>query len=346
MANDWAMPLAGVAILGYGFMGQMHLEAYRSIDKCDVIGIWGRDKQEAEKIGKSKGVRVFPDLESIMRDESVKIVDICTPPFTHAEFSTSASKAGKHVIVEKPMALSLADADKMIQAAEVAGKKLMVAHVLRFFPEYMKIKQLIESDAIGELVISRASRQGWMPDWNPWSSDLAKSGGATLEVAIHDIDYLMWCHRQQVVRVFANVERLVNTSGTAHDFALINIRFEDGAIAVVEGNWCMPRYFPFTTNLEISGTRGFLQTDNRNPTPVKVARRGNLESFSPESLPWVPSVHPFPVDPYYRELSHFVDCVLNDTKPVTDGVVSRKSLAVCLAALESAKLHEPVKLGE
>ena len=154
----------------------------------------------------------------------------------------------------------------------------------------------------------------------------------------------MWCFNEPVARVFAKTGHLVHKQVTSHDFALITMRFEGGGIALVEGSFALPKQSPFTTRLDINGTKGMVQLDNQTPIPVRLMTDEANQTFAPETLPWKPAIHPFPVDPFYRELQHFVDSVRNNTKPLTDGETSRKSLEVCLAALKSAELHEPVKL--
>jgi predicted dehydrogenase len=334
----------GVAVLGHGFMGGMHLEGWKLMEDCEIKGIWSKNYSHARAAAKKLKVGSYEKLQEVLDDDGVDIVDICTPSFTHADYSVSVMKAGKHVLVEKPMALSLKEADGMIDSSKDNRVKLMVAHVLRFFPEYAKTKAIIDQGMIGEPVIARAYRAGAIPDWNSWFQDFEKSGGVAIDLAIHDIDFLMWCFDAPVIRVYAKVERLVHKKITAHDFALINMRFEGGGIALVEASEAVPKQFPFTMKLNIDGTKGTVQLDNQTPVPVKLILNDRIQGFSPESLPWKPSVHPFPVDPFYREIRHFVNCLRENTKPLTDGESSRKSLEVAIAALKSAKRRAPVDL--
>lgn len=335
----------GVAILGYGYMGGMHLDALRLIEDAPVRGVWGRDPSSTKEFAKRHGIKAYASLDDVLRDEEVRAVDICTPSHTHADFSIKALDAGKHVLVEKPLALSLREADRMIEAAERTGLKLMVAHVLRFFPDYMRMKEMVDAGAVGEIAIARAFRGGSLPPWNQsWFADIQKSGGAVVDLSIHDVDFLIWCFNEPVDRVFAKAERLTHRDITANDYTLINMRFEGGGIALVEGSFALPKQFPFTMKMELSGRKGMLQLDNQTPVPIKLYTDSSAQGFAPETLHWKPTLHPLPLDPFYREVEHFVDCVLEDRRPMTDAVESRKSLEVCLAALESAKEGVPVKL--
>jgi predicted dehydrogenase len=334
----------GVAVIGYGFMGTTHLSAWKYIKECEPKAIMGRTPEKVKEVAKKFGIEAYTSFEELLRRKDIDIVDVCTPTNTHAKYAISSMEAGKHVFVEKPIALSLKDADEMIRSAKKNNVKFMVGHVLRFFPEYMKMKEIVDQGMIGEPVIARAFRGGPIPEWSPWFLDKNQSGGVAIDLAIHDVDFLMWVFNQRVERVYAKVERLVHRDVTAEDYALINLRFENGGIALVEANWALPKQFPFTMKLEIDGTKGMIMSDNQSPVPVKLITNEKVAGFAPETLPWRPAVHPFPLDPYYRELKHFIECILEDKTPMTGGEAARNSLEVCLAALKSAELNIPVKL--
>lgn len=334
----------GVAVLGYGFMGTTHLSAWRHIDECEIKAVMGRTLEKVKKVAEKFGIDAYNNFEDVLKREDVQIIDVCTPTYTHAKYAITSMNAGKNVFVEKPIALTLRDADAMTEAAKKNKVKFMVGHVLRFFPEYMKIKDLIDQGMIGDPIIARTFRGGPIPEWSPWFLDKSRSGGVVVDLAIHDIDFLMWAFNRGVEKVYAKVEKLVHKDITAEDFALITLKFEGGGIALVEANWALPKKFPFTMKFEVDGTKGMIRSDNQSPVPVKLITNESTEGFSPETLPWRPSVHPFPVDPFYRELKHFVDCIKEDKTPMTSGEVARKSLEVCLAALKSAELNAPVKL--
>ncbi|MEM3040878.1 MAG: Gfo/Idh/MocA family oxidoreductase, partial [Nitrososphaerota archaeon] len=314
------------------------------IDDCEVKAVVGRNLEKAKEVAKKFGIEAYKDAEEVLRRKDIDIVDVCTPTHTHANYSITSMNAGKHVFLEKPIALSLKDADAIIETAKKNKVKLMVGHVLRFFPEYMKAKELIDQGMIGEPVIARTFRGGPIPEWSPWFLDKTQSGGVAIDLAIHDVDYLMWVFNKRVERVYAIINRLVHKDISAEDFALINLRFEDGGTALVEANWALPKMHPFTMKFEVDGTKGMITLDNQSPVPVKLITNESISGFSPETLPWRPAVHPFPVDPFYRELKHFVECIKEDRTPMTDGVVARRSLEVCIAALKSAELNTPIYL--
>lgn len=336
----------GVAVIGYGFMGTTHLSAWKLVEEAEIKAVMGRTLPKVKEVAEKFNATAYNNLEDILKRDDIDIIDICTPTYTHAKYAVSSMNAGKHVLCEKPMALSLKEADEMINASKRNKVKLMIAHVLRFFPEYMKAKELVDNGSIGEPVIARAYRGGPMPTWSPWFTEKEKSGGIAIDLAIHDVDFLIWAFNKDVEKVYAKVDRLIHKDVSAEDFALITMKFNEGGIALVEASWALPQRFPFTMKLEIDGTEGMISLDNQSTVPVKLITNESVEGFSPETLPWRPSVHPFPIDPYYREIKHFIESILKDKPPMTDGEVSKKSLAVCLAALKSSETNSPIMLRE
>ncbi len=324
----------GVAVIGCGFIGNVHLRAWskvkgsRIIAAVDLIG--GKAKRAAEAY---KAPYWLTDYTKVLEMREVDIVDVCTPTYTHAEIVVSAAKSGKHVLCEKPIALRLSDADDMIGAARKAGVKFMVAHCLRFWPEYVESKRLVESGAIGEPRIARAYRLSPFPEWAPWHKDRRLGGGVFVDMSIHDVDFLRWA-MGEVEEVFARGGTLKTADSTSHDFTHAILKFKSGAIAYVEGSWIQPPGFPFTTYLEIVGTHGMLAVDNHSPAALKVYRPGEP-----------PAVYtPFEEDAYDKEVKHFYECIVRDLEPAVPGEEAKKTLEVTLAAVKSVDEGRPIKL--
>jgi len=339
------MTTLDICVVGYGLMGSIHAACWNMIEEVKIRAFTGRNVKKAEEVASSYGGRAYSTLEEALKNENIDIVDICTPTYTHKDFTVLAAERGKHILCEKPISLTLEHADEMTVAARRAGVKFMVAHCLRFFSEYAKTKELVDSGSIGDPIISRALRAGPLPTWGPWFSDQAKSGGVAIDLAIHDIDFLRWCFEDEVTRVYASVSRLVHKDVGIDDHALILIRFKKGGIAHVEANWAVPQQYPFTTTLEIAGTKGIIFLDNHSTIPVKVIKDDSTHVVAPDTLPSVPGMPlPFPIDPYYREILHFVECIKVDKEPMTGGGEARKALEVALAAKKSTREGKPVNL--
>jgi predicted dehydrogenase len=196
--------MVGIGIVGIGFMGMTHFRAIRKVRGARVTAICTRsinklkgdwrtirgnfgDPGGIEDLG---GVSAYSHLDSLLEDPGVDLVDICLPTSDHAEAAIRALRAGKHVLVEKPIALSLQDASRMVREAEKANRLLMVAHVLPYFPEYAHLAKTIRSDKYGPLLGAHFKRIISMPDWSPDVSSMERSGGPGVDLHIHDTHFI------------------------------------------------------------------------------------------------------------------------------------------------------------
>ncbi|MBO3809680.1 MAG: Gfo/Idh/MocA family oxidoreductase, partial [Candidatus Brockarchaeota archaeon] len=300
----------GVCLVGCGFIGSVHAERWRQIPESKLVACVDIEKERAKSFEETYGFQESgDDLDRFLRLDSVDIVDVCTPTYTHKDIVLRCLEHGKHVIVEKPISLKLSDAREMIQRAGDSGLKLMVAHVLRFWGEYVVAKRLITEGAIGEPAVARAYRQSAFPAWawENWHDHLNKGGGVFVDMSIHDVDFLRWS-MGEVEEVYAQGGTYVRKGASSHDYTHALLKFKSGAIAYVEGSWIMPEGYPFTTFLEVAGTGGILQVDNQSTATVSLHTRGRVERFTP-----------FEKDGYYLELQAFLDSVLNDTPPPVSG---------------------------
>ncbi|HEX4840611.1 MAG TPA: Gfo/Idh/MocA family oxidoreductase, partial [bacterium] len=179
-----------VAIIGTGVMGKVHAEAWSQTD-ARVAAFVGKKGTEGETLADAYGVRFATTLEAVAHD--IDVVDICTPTHLHLEFCLRAAAVSKHVICEKPLALTVAEGQRMIQACRAAGVRLLVAHVLRFFPEYRMAREIAARGDIGEPAVLRLSRCTFRPrKADNWYVDPARSGGMMLDLMVHDFDYARW----------------------------------------------------------------------------------------------------------------------------------------------------------
>src|SRR4051794_22896473 len=188
------------AVLGLGFMGSMHVRAISEIRGITLAAVYSSDPRKLSgdlsaiqgNLGGPGGqhdfsrLKPYTDIDALLADASIEAVDLCLPTHLHEQVAIAALRAGKHVLVEKPMALDGASARRMIAEAERAGRVLMTAQVLRFFPEYVALR-----DALKQLGPARAAtfeRRCAEPGWGGWLKDPAKSGGGAFDLLIHDVD--------------------------------------------------------------------------------------------------------------------------------------------------------------
>lgn len=320
-----------VGIVGAGGMGGFHAARWRELP-VTLGGFFDTDQARAEQRAKEYGGRVFDSVAALVA--ACDIVDICTPPADHAAVTLAAAEAKRHVVCEKPIARSLADAERMLAACEAAGVTLFIAHVVRFFPEFARAKQVVDTGALGRLGVVRTIRGGARPAMSPWFADVAQSGGVILDVGIHDIDYLRWLCGD-VERVFA---RGLTWQNLAADHALITLRFASGAIGHVESSWAFPQGV-FRTFVELAGTEGILVHDSDDVRPLDVRYKEGMVPATPppSSAPAVSGD-----DPYLAELQHFLDVLDGRAELIVTPRDAVEALRVALAALASMRDGRPV----
>lgn len=325
-----------VAVIGAGKIGAVHAKAYAAMPRAELVAICDSRLDAAQELAGAYSTRAFSAIEQVLKEE-VDVIDICTPTPTHLDYIKSAAAAGKHICCEKPLARSISQAMEAARICEETGVMLFVAHVLRWFPEYRRLKELITSGAIGDTVEVRTSRGGKArPGADNWLSNMQMSGGVVLDLLIHEFDWLRWCYGS-VRRVYAR--GLYGSSVPGIDYALVTLRFDNGVIAHVEGNWARPS--GFVTSVEVAGKEGLLHFRNTESRALIIERRRgegeSVEDITPPSMTLV--------DPYYKELAHFIDCIEENRPPEVTAEDGIEAVRICEAALRSITTGEPVTLA-
>ena len=325
-----------VAVVGAGNMGSVHCAAYADMKNAELVAVMDIRPDAAEKMASRHGCKFFTDFDKMLA-VNPDVIDVCVPTPWHKEYVIRAAEAGKHIVTEKPMARTLDDCREMIEAAERAGVKFMVAHVLRFFPEFAAAKAQVDAGAVGKPAVVRTSRGGGFPiAWNDWFGKFEWSGGLVLDLIIHDFDWLRWTFGE-VERVYA--KGLVERNMEHKDYALVTLRFKSGVIAHVEGTWASPS--GFTVTFEVAGDGGMIEFSNKTAVPLVVARAKTEEKEAGVPIPESPTAH----NPYFLELQHFIDCVETGAKPCITPEDGMRAVEISLAALESIRTGKPVKVG-
>lgn len=326
-----------IGILGAGSIAHWHARCWQRMPNVDLVGYYDVIPEAAAQFSSSYGGQAYSDMDAFF--EAIDIVDICTPGTIHKENVLAAAAAGVPVICEKPLARTLADCQAMIDACEQANVPLYVAHVVRFFPQFAKAKELLDAGQLGQPGVIRTVRTGSFPRFNPnntYYRDFSQSGGVILDVSIHDIDYQRWCFGE-VVRVFARGLSFADV--TECDHALITLRFANGAIGHIEGSWAHPAG-QFRTRLELTGDQGLVEWDSLDRQAMQVALTEsdgvNRHFASPTALD---------DDPYYQELAHFVDCIVNGATPRVTAHDALMAVKISLAAIESVRTGQVVEMA-
>jgi UDP-N-acetylglucosamine 3-dehydrogenase len=230
-----------IGLVGAGFMGGVHLNAYADIPDVEVVGVADARVESAVAGAAIVGARPYASYDELVAAEDVEVVDVCLPTAFHREIAVRAAGEGRHVILEKPISRTIEDAQEILDAFSNDGPRLFVGHVVRFFPEYVGIKEKIDAGDLGTVGVVRTSRRSpFLLGWNDWYADWRVSGGVLLDLVIHDFDFLRWA-LGEVERVYAR--GVLGHEYNRLDYALVTLRFESGAIAHVEGHWGFPGTF-------------------------------------------------------------------------------------------------------
>lgn len=322
-----------VGVVGAGFMGSTHLAAYAGMPDVEVAGVADANEEAAAAGAGAVGARPYPSYEALVASEDVDVVDACVPTALHRDLALRAARDGKHLILEKPIARTLEDAGEMLSAFDEGDGRLFVGHVVRFFPEYVRIKAMIEAGDLGTVGVARTSRRSpFLRGWNDWYADWRQSGGVLVDLVIHDFDFLRWCFGE-VERVYAR--GVMGREYNRLDYALTTLRFEGGQIAHVEGHWGYPA--PFEYAIEVAGSKGLVTVDSTDAPPLRLLINEDGTGEAPRVA--------VGKSPYRAELEHFIHCLETGEDPAVDGHDAREALRVSLAAIESIRTGRPVTLG-
>jgi predicted dehydrogenase len=320
-----------VAILGGGFMGGAHAANYKALgDRVRVKTVAARASDKAARVAESVGAQLTGDIDAAITDPEVDAVDICLPTRLHRGAAERAFGAGKHVFLEKPIALTPDDADAIIAAAGAGGTVFMVGMVLRFWPEYVELQRRVSAGELGAPLAVAASRLSPPADWNDWMADRSQSGGTPVDLMIHDFDQMNWLLGEP-----RSVYATEPTPGHVH--ALVEY---EGASGIAEGSMSMPRSYAFSSSIRVLCEDGVAEY-TFSAAPVE--GEGNIgASDSARGLRLYPAGGDATVaevesaDPWGPEIEYFVSCIEQGRAPESGtGLQARLALQVSLAASRS-----------
>ena len=332
-------------LVGCGRVAPRHAESLLSLPGAQLVAVADVRETRAARFAAQYQAAAHTDYRALLARQDVDVVSICTPSGLHAQMAIEAMQAGKHVIVEKPIALSLDDADRMIGAARVYGLKLCVVLQNRYNPPMQDLKQVVESGMLGRLLLGNATVRWYRPQEyyeDGWHGTWAMDGGALMNQSIHHIDALQWLLGRPE-SVFAYSATLAHRM-EAEDIGVASIRFHGGTLGVVEGSTVT-----YPENLEgsvaVFGERGSLKvggTALNRKVLWKVA--GELE-HEKELLTREQVDPPSVYGTSHRAvIADMIEAILVNRAPKTDGREAKKSLALVLAMYESARTGQPVNL--
>jgi predicted dehydrogenase len=326
-----------VAILGGGFMAASHAPNYAALgERVRVTKIASRASDRARTVAEAAGAELVEDLDAALADPEVDAVDVCLPTPMHREYAEKALAADKHVFLEKPIALTLEDADAIVAAADRADGVFMVGLVLRFWPEYVELQRRLGDGELGRPQAVSTFRLSPPADWNDWMGDATKSGGVPIDLLIHDFDQMNW---------LLGTPRSVYARAPEPNHVVAVVEY-DGASAVAEGSMAMPKAYPFSSNIRVLCENGVAEygfsaapaEDGGNIGASDSARGLRLYPRGGDAV----TVPVESADPWGPEIAYFVECIENGRKPEQGtGEQARAALAVSLAAARSLETGRP-----
>lgn len=322
------MQTLNIGVIGLGEIGQAHCASLAQIERANIVAVADINESVLESTANAYGATPYTDYNELLSHDGLQAVVIATPDHIHKEPCLAAAAAGKHILVEKPIAMNVEESEAIIAAAEDAGVKLMVGFTVRYFTQYMHAKQVVDQGALGDLVSVFARRTNLItqPD------RVNGRTGVMFFLGVHDYDAMRWIVGSEPVSVYCESAKSVDSKYPIENETFSIVRFENGVIGCAHIGWYLPTKHPagFDFKMDITGTEGILGLD--------MIRQG-VEVHTTQG-----TSYPFMAAPLIAEDKAFVDCVLDDTpSPVTgqDGLIA---VRMVLAALESIETGVPVKL--
>lgn len=323
-----------VGLIGCGFMGTMHANCYKNIDGVEIVALADLRTECAEKLAEGTSAVIYGDGKDLINNADVDIIDICLPTYLHSEYAIAAMSKVKYVFVEKPVALTKEQGEKMIEKAEKTGANVQVGQVIRFWDEYVELAKIVKSGVYGKIVNANFRRISPIPTWgwNDWLLKNELSGGAAQDLHIHDMDY--------VLSLFGKpngIKSVKNIIGEKSSYINSLLTYDDFVVGV-EGTWGLPGTHPFEATFRVvfekavvenAGGKFMLYTDD-SAEEIKIEKKEGLgEGFEGGNIS--------DLGGYYNELVYFTNRAKEGLKieeaTLKDGV---ESLCYVLEEIENA----------
>lgn len=341
-----------VALLGTGFIADIHVESYdRFVPDAEIVAVFSRDPKRAEAFADEHGIaKWFAVLEHAITDSGCDVVDVCIPNCLHHRAVMAAARAGKHVIIEKPLCMTLEEADEMIAACRAANVKLMYAEELCFAPKYERVRKLVNEDAVGRIYQMRQCEKHSGPH-SDWFYDINQSGGgAMMDMGCHGLAWFRWMlgGRPKVLSVQAHMQTgLIHKGRTrAEENSVVTVEFEGGAIGIAENSWA--KHGGMDDRVEVYGTGGVIYADlfqGNSALTYSEKGYGYAMEKAGSTKGWTFTIFEEAFNQGYpQELKHFIQCVREDLPPLVTGEDGRAVLEIMYAAYESARTGGKVPL--
>jgi UDP-N-acetylglucosamine 3-dehydrogenase len=314
------MKKLGVAVIGTGFWGRNHARVFKELPDTELLAICDIDAERARTVANQFGVKPYTNTGSMLKNKDIEAVSICTWSTSLAEEALKALKAGKNVLVEKPMATNAKQAKQLLSTADREGLHLTVGFLMRFIPGLQRIRKEVEAKTLGEPVCATAKR---VSQWPERIGDV----GVVKDTAIHDLDVMRYVFNEDPIAVYAKTGSMRH--GKFEDYAQIMLTFKGGQSAFIESNWLTPYK---TRILTVTGSEAIMKLDY-------ITQELTIENAKETLQPRYTLQEPLKL-----ELQHFAKCIAGKEKPIITGMDGLKALHIAEAALKSSATGKAVKL--
>jgi UDP-N-acetyl-2-amino-2-deoxyglucuronate dehydrogenase len=350
------MATHGFGFVGCGMIAEFHTKAINEIDGARVVAAYDQYVPGAEKIARmaTKGqCTVYPDIDSMLANPEVDVVCVCTPSGAHRDPAVAAARAGKHVVVEKPLEITLPRCDAIIDACNQSGVRLCTIFPSRFTPANRALKQAIDEGRFGRLTLGDTYVKWWRDQkyydsggWRgTWKLD---GGGALMNQAIHNVDLLQWL-MGEVDTITAQTALLVHERIEVEDTAVATLKFKNGALGVIEA--ATSAYPGLLKRIEVHGEHGSARIDQDDITLWTFATEAPGDAAVHEAMKKVTGFSAGASDPrgithegHRVQLADFLQAIDSGGQPFVDGRQGRRAVEIIRAIYHAAKTNQPVRL--
>ncbi|HYG33574.1 MAG TPA: Gfo/Idh/MocA family oxidoreductase [Clostridia bacterium] len=338
-----------VGLIGSGFISSIHAEAFKPCNEAELLALASPTPGRAEAFAKRTGIaHHFTDYRKMLEMDELDMVVVGIPNDLHCSVVLDAAAAGKHIVLEKPMCMNMSEADRMVEACHKAKIKLMYAEELCFAPKYVRLKQLLDSGALGTPTLIKQSEKHDGPHAPHFWDVNRAGGGVTMDMGCHAIEFFRWMlGRPPVKSVYAQMGTHVHKEKTqGEDNAIIILEFANGVTAMAEESWT--KLGGMDDRAEIHGSKGVAYADllhgNAIETYSAVGYDYAVEKAG-STMGWSFTIYEEIWNyGFVHEMAHFVDCVKHDKQPLVTGDDARAVMEVLFAAYESAGTGRKVML--
>jgi predicted dehydrogenase len=343
------MKKVGVGLVGSQFVSTIHAESLKRVADAEIIAVASKTEEHVKTFAKHHSIPYyFTDYKKMLEMDEIDMIVLGVPNYLHAQVTVDAAKAGKHVVCEKPFCMNLKEADLMIETCKKEKVKLMYAEELCFAPKYVRLKQLADEGALGNLYLVKQSEKHDGPH-APWFWDVELSGGGVVfDMGCHAFEFFRWMlGKPEIESVYADMGTYVHKDKTkGDDNSILIVKFANGATGLAEESWA--KKGGMDDRSEVYGSEGVayanllmgnsILTYSDQGYGYAVEKAGSTKgwSFTIYEEAWN---YGFP-----QEMEHFVDCVKNDKEPIETGEDGRVVLEMIFAAYESARAGKKINL--